>query len=159
MVNINFYDFFAVFDPSSLTVRMNCSFWATVCKTVPLCYRTVDLSVRSCLSCPSVYLSVTLVYCGQTVGQIKMKLSIQVGLGSGHIAFDGNPGPLPERGTAPQFSARICCGQMAVWIKMSLGTEVGLSPGDIGLNGTKPPSPKKGRGPRNFRPCLLWPKG
>jgi len=29
-------------------------------------------------------LSVTLVYCGQTVGQIKMKLGMQVGLGPGH---------------------------------------------------------------------------
>jgi len=51
------------------------SFWATVCKTVrPM------LSVR----CP-VCLSVTLVYCGQTVGRIKMKLDMQVGLGPGHI--------------------------------------------------------------------------
>jgi len=32
------------------------------------------LSVLSCLS-------VTLVYCGQTVGWIKMKLGVQVGLG------------------------------------------------------------------------------
>ena len=44
-----------------------CCFWATVCKTVrPM------LSVR----CP-VSLSVTLVYCGQTVGRMKMKLGTQ----------------------------------------------------------------------------------
>jgi len=30
-------------------------------------------------------LSVTLVYCGQTVGWIKMKLGTTVGLGPGHI--------------------------------------------------------------------------
>ena len=58
------------------------SFWATVCKTV----RTM-LSDRclSCLSCLSVCLSVTLAYSGQTVGWIKMKLDIQVGLGPVHI--------------------------------------------------------------------------
>jgi len=43
-----------------------------------------------CLSVLSV-LSVTLMYCGQTVGRIKMKLGTQVGLGPGHIALDGDP--------------------------------------------------------------------
>jgi len=50
-------------------------FWATVCKTArpfvkpfALCYRTIV--------CP--VLSVTLVYCGQTVGWIKIKLGVQV---------------------------------------------------------------------------------
>ena len=33
-------------------------------------------------------LSVTLVYCGQTVGWIKMKLGMPVGLGPGHIVLD-----------------------------------------------------------------------
>jgi len=64
-------------------------FLATVCKTVrPM------LSDR-CLSCLSVSLSVclsvTLVYCGQTVGWIKMKLDTEVGLGLGHIVLDGAP--------------------------------------------------------------------
>ena len=45
-------------------------------------------------------LSVTLVYCGQTVGWIKMKLGNEVDLGPGHIVLDGDPAP-PERGTAP----------------------------------------------------------
>ena len=39
-----------------------------------------------CLSC----LSVTLVYCGQTVEWIKMKLGVQVGFGPGHIVLDGD---------------------------------------------------------------------
>ena len=53
-----------------------------------------------CLSC----LSVTLVYCGQTVGWIKMPLSMEVGLGLGHVALDGDPAPPTERGTAaPTF--------------------------------------------------------
>jgi len=49
-----------------------------------------------CLSC----LSVTLVYCGQTVGRIKMPLGMEVGLVPNHIVLDGNAAP-PERGTAP----------------------------------------------------------
>ena len=48
-------------------------------------------------------LSVTLVYCGQMVGQIKMKLHTQVDLIPGHIALDGNPAPPPRKGTAPNF--------------------------------------------------------
>ena len=66
-----------------------------VCKTIrPM------LSNR-CLSCP--VLSVTFVHCGQTVGRIKMKLSMHVGLGLGHIVLGGDPAPLPQKGTAPNF--------------------------------------------------------
>jgi len=61
-------------------------------------------------------LSVTSVYCGQTVGRIQMKLGTQVGLGPGHIVLDGDGGFLPPQGHRPQFSAHICCGQMALWI-------------------------------------------
>jgi len=46
-----------------------------------------------CLSC----LSVTLVYCGQTVGWIKMKLGMEVELGPGNIVLDGDPAP-PKKG-------------------------------------------------------------
>jgi len=64
-------------------------------KWFALCCRTVTLSV--CLS-------VTLVYCGQTVGWIKTKLSVEVGIGPGHIVLDGDTAPLPKRGTAvPEF--------------------------------------------------------
>ena len=66
-----------------------------------------------CLSVHPI-LSVTLVYCGQTVRRIKMKLSIQHaahaykilsynhdagigrGLGPGRIVLDGYPAPLPN---------------------------------------------------------------
>jgi len=60
-----------------------------------LCYRTVV--------CP--VLSVTLVYCGQTVRRIKMKLGTQVGLGPGHIVLGGDPAPPPPKGggRSPQF--------------------------------------------------------
>jgi len=60
-------------------------------KRFALCYRTI---VLSCLS-------VTLVYCGQTVGRIKMKLGMQIGLG--HIVLDWAQLSLPQRGTAPNF--------------------------------------------------------
>jgi len=60
---------------------------------------SVCLSVLSVLSC----LSVTFVHCGQTVGRMKMKLGMQVGLGPGHIVLDGDSAPLPQRSTAPNF--------------------------------------------------------
>ena len=59
---------------------------------VALCHRTVV-----CMSCP--VLSVTLEYCGQTGGGIKMKVGTQVGLGPDHSALDGDPGPISQRGT------------------------------------------------------------
>jgi len=52
------------------------------------------------VACMSV-LSITLVYCGQTVGSIKMKLGTEIGLSPGHIASVGVPAPPPKRGTAP----------------------------------------------------------
>ena len=66
-------------------------------KRFALCYRTVV--------CP--ILSVTLVYYGQTVGWIKMKLGTQVGLSPGHIVLDRDPPPPPQRGTAPNFRPRF----------------------------------------------------
>jgi len=115
-------------------------------KQFTLCYHSVV-----CLSC----LSVMLVYCGQTVGRIKIKLGTHVGLGPGHIVLDGDPAPPPQRGTALQFSAPICCGQTAACIKMSLGMELGLGPGDFVLHGDPAPPPKKGAEPPNFRPMVI----
>jgi len=54
-------------------------------------YAVGPFSVLSCLS----VLSVTLVYCGQTVGWIKMKLGMEVVLSSGHIVLDGDLAPPP----------------------------------------------------------------
>ena len=48
-------------------------------------------------------LSVTLVYCDQTVGRMKMKLGKPIGLGTGHIVSDGHPVPLAQRARAPIF--------------------------------------------------------
>ena len=65
-------------------------FWATVCKTArPMlsdrCLSVLSVCLSVSLSCP--VLSITLVYCGQTIGWIKMKLGTQVGLGTGHTAL------------------------------------------------------------------------
>jgi len=70
------------------------SFWAAICKTV--CPMLSD-------HCP--VLSVMLVYCGQTVGWIKMKLGTEVGLGPGHIVLVGDPAPPEKRGTVPPIFA------------------------------------------------------
>jgi len=67
-------------------------FWATVCKTVRPMLSNRCFSVLYCPVC----LSVTLVYCGQTVGLIKIKLVVEVGLGPGHIVLDRDPAPLPK---------------------------------------------------------------
>ena len=67
---------------------------------------TVTVTVRPMLRdrCP-VCLFVTLqVYCGQTVGRIKMPLGTEVVLGPGYIVLDGDPAPPKEVGTAaPTF--------------------------------------------------------
>jgi len=41
------------------------------------------------------------VYCGQTAGWIKMTLGMEVGIGPGHIALDGDPVPLHRKGAQP----------------------------------------------------------
>jgi len=98
-------------------LRLCQRFWATVSKTVrPM------LSDR-CPVCP-VCLSVTLVYCGQTVGWIKMKLGMEVGLGSGHTELGRNPALSYQKGRSPQFSAHVRCSKTAGWIKMPLGMVV-----------------------------------
>jgi len=96
----------------------------------------------SCLSC----LSVTLVYCGQAVGWIKMKFGVEAGLGPCHIVLDGDPAPPPQKGHSPQFSAYVCCGQTAGWIKMPLGMEVGLGQAHIVLD-RDPGPPKRAQQP------------
>jgi len=70
-------------------------------KRFALCYQTVV-----CLSC----LSVTLVYCSQTVGWIKMPLGTEIGLDPSHIVLDGDLAP-PIHGkghsSPAQFSAHF----------------------------------------------------
>jgi len=131
--------------PSSLRyatpwVTRRKSFWATVCKTV------CSILSDHCLSC----LSVTLVYCDQTVGWIKMKLGLHVGLGPGHIVLDGDPAPFPLKGHSPQFSAHICLWPNGWVDKDATWYEgIGLGPGHIVLDeDATAPRPKKGNRPQ-----------
>ena len=96
------------------------------------------LSVR-CLSCPSV-LSVTFVHCGQTVGRIKMKLGMQVGLGPGRIVLGGDPAPPPLKGHSPAIFGQYL-----------------LRPnGDFVLDGDPAPPPQKGgRAPAKFSAMFI----
>jgi len=52
-----------------------------------------------CPVCLSV-LSVTLVYCGQTAGLIKISLGTDLGLGPGYTVLEGDPAPPTERGAS-----------------------------------------------------------
>jgi len=81
-----------------------------------LCYQT--------FVCP--VLSVTLVYCGQMVGWIKMKLGMQVGVNPRHTVLDGDPAPPPQKGAEHRPIFGTFLSSPNSWIKMPLGTEVGL---------------------------------
>jgi len=96
---------------------------------------------------------VTLAYCGQTVGWIKLKLGVDVDFGPGHIVLDGDP-TRPQRGTAPNFrpvsvDAKRLGGSR---IKMPLGTKVCLGPSHIVLDGDPSPAPQKGHSSPKLRP-------
>jgi len=126
------------------------SFWVTVCicKTVRPMLSVCCLSVLSCPVCLSV-LSVTFVHCGQTVGRIKMKLGVQVGLSPGHIVLDGDPAPPPPKGHSPPIFGPYplrpngCMDQDVTWC------EARPRPRRLCVRwGPRPP-------PRIFSPCLL----
>jgi len=73
----------------------------TVC---PMLSDRCPVCLSVCLSVLSVCLHITLMYCGQTVGWIKMSLGTEVGLCSSDIVLDGNPAPPTKRDTvAPTF--------------------------------------------------------
>jgi len=76
-------------------------------------------------------------YCGHTVGCIKMPLGTEVGLGANDNVTWGPP----QKRHTSQFSANVYCGQTAVCIGIPLGTEVGLILVDIVLGGdsARPP--------------------
>ena len=93
----------------------------------------------------------TLVYCGQMVGRIKMKLGTQVGLGPGHIVLDADPQP-------PIFGRYLlwpngCMDQDATWY----GGRPWPRPHCARLGPSSPPQ-NRGHSPPVFGPCL-WPNG
>ena len=79
-----------------------------------------------------------------------MVLETEVGLGPGDFVLDGDPAPLPKKGSgaSPQFSAHFYCVQTAGCIKMPLGMEAGLSPENFVLDG----DPAR---PLNFWPMFI----
>jgi len=96
--------------------------WLSLCKFFLVFGRPFVKRFALCCYQTIVCLSVTLVYCGQTVGRIKTKLGMQAGLDPGHIVLDGDPAPPLPKGHSPlPIFGHIRCRQMAGWIKMPLG--------------------------------------
>ena len=111
-----------------------------------------------CPVCLSV-LSVMLVYCGQMVGWIKIKLGMQVGLSPGHIVLDGDPAPTPPKGQRPPIF-----GPYILWPNGWMDQHATWYGGRPWPKqhcvrwGTSCP-PQKGAEPPIFGPCILWPNG
>ena len=57
-----------------------------------------------------------MVYCDQTVGRIKMKLGMEVGLGQGHTELDGDPAPRPPKGAQPPSIFGPCLLWLSGWM-------------------------------------------
>jgi len=68
----------------------------------------------SCMSCLSVCLPDTLVYCGQTVGWIKMPLGTEVGLGPGHTVLDGDSAPSWKGAQQPPLFGPLCSARSPI---------------------------------------------
>jgi len=67
------------------------------------------------------------------VGWIKMKLGTKVGLGRGHIMFDGDPAPLPKRAQTNNFRPMmVCCV-----ILQEQSKPIGSSGTVVEIDGTK----------------------
>jgi len=64
-------------------------------------------------------------------GWIKMLLGREAGLDPCDIVLDGDPVPLPKKGTEPSIFVHVYCDQMARCIKMPLGMEVRLGPATL----------------------------
>jgi len=110
--------------------------------------------------CP-VSLFATLVYCGQTVGWIKMPLGTEVGLGPGDIVLDEDPAHSLPKGMPPLFGP--CLWWPNGWIDQDTtwyrgrprprGHCVRWRPSFLHRKGqSSPPNPL-------HCPCLLWPNG
>jgi len=123
------------------TVVIVVVFGRPLVKRFVLCYRTIV--------CPVLFvLSVTLVYCGQTIGWIKMKLGMQVGLGPGHM---GTQLPLPNKGAEPPIF-----GTCLLWPNACIDQDGTWHRGGRRSMGTQLPSPKRGQSPSpNFRPISI----
>jgi len=104
--------------------------------------------ILSCPVCLPICLSVTLVYCGQTVKWIKMKLGMQVGVGPSHIVLDGNPAPLPLKGHSPQFWPMSFVDKRLDGSRWHLAWRWASVQATLCLMGTQLSSPKRGQSPK-----------
>jgi len=114
-------------------------------KRFALCYWTVV-----CLS----YLSVTLVYCGQTVRWIKIKLGKEVSLGPGHIVSDGDPASLPKGAQPPQIFCSCLLWRNGWMVQDATWYEGRLRPRPHCVR-WGPSSYKQGGTAPNFRPMSI----
>jgi len=132
------------------------SCWATVCTMVrPMLSDRCPVCLSVCLS----VLSVTLVYCCQTVGWIKMKFGLQVGLGPGHIVLDGDPASPPLKGgrAPPIFDPYLLwpngwMDEDATWY----GGRPQPRPHCVRRGSGCSPATGAQQLPPLFGPCLLW---
>ena len=135
-------------------------FWATVCKTV----RNI-LSDRCLSVCLSV-LSVTLVYCGQTVGRINHQDETwHAGKPRPwpHCARWEPSSPFPEKGAQPpnfrpiSIVAKLLDASRCHLVQRQASAQAALcymGPSSHLPKGAQPPPPKK-----MFGPSLSWPNG
>jgi len=100
-----------------------------------------------------------LVYCGQMVGWIKMKLGMQVGLGPGHTVLDGDPAPPPQKGHSPPIFGPYLLWQNG-WMDQVATWYVGRPrPKRHCVRwGPSCPSPEGAQLPQ-FSAHVLWPNG
>jgi len=94
------------------------------------------------------------VHCGLTVGQIKMKLDMLVGLGRGHIVLDGDPTPPPKGAQPPIFGPYLL--RPNGWMDQDV-TWYGARPRPrrLCVRWGPRPLPQKGGGAPNFRPMFI----
>ena len=122
-------------------------FWVTVCNTVR------PVLSDCCLSC----LSAVWMYCGQTAGWIKTPFGMEIGLGPGHIALDGDPAPQKGAQQPPIF------GPCLLWPNGWMDQDATLYAGRLQLRRhcvrwgpSSPCPPKKGaQHPLTFRPISI----
>jgi len=97
------------------------------------------------------------VYCGQTVGWIKVPLGTEVGLGPGDIVLYKNLAPAPQKGGQPQIFGP-CLLWPNVWMNQDdtwYGGRPQLRRHCVRWGPSSPPL--KGTAPPTFGSCPLWP--
>jgi len=96
-------------------------------------------------------------------GWIKMPLGMEVGLGPGDFALDGDPAPPLQKGDgAPNFRPMSIVAKLLDGSRWHVARRCkgGLFPGYIVLDGDLAPLPQKGAEPSpNFRPISIVANG